>query len=791
VVCGILFTAVGVCSTRVFKSMPFATLTFLLRSACILFVGVGFAVPAFSGVGNGDAVTPSAAQLDFFETKVRPLLITHCYECHSEESGKKKGGLLLDSKHGWETGGDSGPAIIPGNADESLSVMAISYRDSDLKMPPDGRIPDEDIAILQQWIAMGAPDPRSGDVATKKELPVIDLESARQFWAFQAPTCNDGDTIDSLVGEKLRESQLTPVPQASKRHLIRRAFHALHGMPPSPDQLSRYLDDDRPDAFARLVDELLASPRYGERWGRHWLDVARYADTNGLDENMAYTSAFRYRDYVIRAFNDDMPYDRFITEQLAGDLLQADNDPERHQQMIAAGFLSIGAKMLACDDPMKMRMDIVDDQVDTTGRAFLGLTFGCARCHDHKFDPITAKDYYGLAGIFKSTTTMTNYSVVAKWHEHDVSPPEVKALDAQVSALEASKKDQDDEAKKDTDKQLTALRADRENRSIRIMAVREGEPEDTRVHLRGNYLTLGEDAPRHFPVVLAGEQQPPIPQGQSGRLQLAKWIADPDHPLTARVMMNRLWRWHFGQGIVPSTDNFGRLGEAPTNQKLLDHLAVKFVERGWSIKAMQRYIMASETYQRSTHNDPACAEIDPSNSSLWRFNRRRLDAEEVRDSLLSISGLLDDQMFGQLLTDEFGKYADKGKLDSYWASRRRAVYLPIMRSGVYDAFVAFDFADPSMIDGDRKASTVAPQSLFMMNGPLVFDAATALAGKASATDDALTDLYYRILGRAPEAHERNAADAFITGYPSDSDKGDGLQALARVLLASNEFLYIE
>ncbi|MCB1095385.1 MAG: PSD1 domain-containing protein [Verrucomicrobiae bacterium] len=750
---------------------------------------MGLVFPAFSGIDSGAA---SAAQLDFFEAKVRPLLITHCYECHSEESGKKKGGLLLDNRHGWETGGDSGPAIIPGNADESLTFTAVSYRDSDLKMPPDGRMPEEDIAILKQWIAMGAPDPRSeGTSAAQQSAPVIDLASARKFWAFQAPTHNEGDTIDSIVGEKLREQQLAPVPPASRRNLIRRAFHSLHGMPPSPDELARYLDDDRPDAFARMVDELLASPRYGERWGRHWLDIARYADTNGLDENMAYTSAFRYRDYVIRAFNDDMPYDRFITEQLAGDLLPTNNDPE-HQQTIAAGFLSIGAKMLACDDPMKMRMDIVDDQIDTTGRAFLGLTFGCARCHDHKFDPISAKDYYGLAGIFKSTTTMTNYSVVAKWHEHDVSPPEVKALDAEISALEASKKDQDDEAKKETDKKLAALRADRESRSIRIMSVREGEPEDTKVHLRGNYLTLGEDAPRRFPVVLAGEEQPPIPQGQSGRLQLAQWIADPDNPLTARVMMNRLWRWHFGRGIVPSTDNFGRLGEAPTNQKLLDHLAVKFIESGWSIKAMHRYIMASETYRRSTQYDAASAEIDPSNTYLWRFDRRRLDAEEVRDSLLSISGLLDGQMFGQLLTDEFGKYANKGKLSSYWQTRRRAVYLPIMRSGVYDAFVAFDFADPSMIDGDRKASTVAPQSLFMMNGPLVFDAAKALAGKASATSDALADLYQRILGRAPEAHERTAAEAFVSRYPSDSGNGeDGLQALARVLLASNEFLYVE
>ena len=735
-----------------------------------------------------------AEHRDFFESKVRPLLVARCYECHSKESGKQKGGLLLDSKLGWETGGDSGPAIVPSDAEQSLLATAISYRDFDLKMPPDGRISDEELAVLLEWIEMGAPDPRTNAQPDEKPpAESIDFESARDYWAFRSPTSRDGDTIDSLVAAKLDEQGLAPVGPASQRQLVRRAFQALHGVPPTPEQVRAFVEDDAPDAFSRLVDRLLASPRYGERWGRHWLDVTRYADTNGLDENMAYTSAYRFRDYVIGAFNSDKPYDAFIIEQLAGDLLPSGQDPE-HLQTIAAGFLSVGPKMLACDDPMKMRMDIVDDQVDTTGRAFLGMTLGCARCHDHKFDPISTADYYALAGIFKSTTTITNYKVVAKWHEHDMSPPEVVALDAQISELEKAKKGKDDAAKKEIDGKIRKLRADRERRSTRIMAVRDGEVADTQVHLRGNYLTLGETVPRRFPVVLAGENQAPLPVDRSGRLQLAQWIASANNPLTARVMVNRLWRWHFGRGIVATPDNFGRLGEAPSNQPLLDHLAARFVESGWSIKAMHRYILNSEAYQRSTRHDTGNAVIDPENVYHWRFSRRRLDAEEVRDALLATSGLLDSQMFGQLLTDEFGKYASKGKLDEYWNTRRRAVYLPVMRSGLYDAFVAFDFSDPSVINGNRKASTVAPQALFMMNGPLVFDAAKSIANRAKASGTPVADLYQRILKRSPDAAELDEANAFLERYQQQSEQPDaaqGLQALCRVLLASNDFLYVE
>ena len=326
------------------------------------------------------------------------------------------------------------------------------------------------------------------------------------------------------------------------------------------------------------------------------------------------------------------------------------------------------------------------------------------------------------------------------------------------------------------------------------MAVREGEVEDTQVHLRGNYLTLGETVPRRLPVVLAGEDQAPIPTDQSGRLQLARWIADVKNPLTARVMVNRLWRWHFGQGIVPTPDNFGRLGEAPVNQPLLDHLAAKFIESGWSIKAMHRYILSSETYQRSTRLDTQCAARDPDNRYLWRFNRRRLDAEEVRDALLGMSGLLDYRMFGQLLSDVFGKYANKGKLDTYWNTARRAVYLPVMRSGVYDAFVAFDFSDPSVINGNRKASTVAPQSLFMMNGPLVFKAAEAIGTAAGESDAPIETIYRRILFRSPEAREADEAEAFLERYRREVEENGrhhAHQALCRVLFASNEFLYIE
>jgi hypothetical protein len=402
------------------------------------------------------------------------------------------------------------------------------------------------------------------------------------------------EEMDFFVLAGIEKRDYLPTKPATKRTLIRRAYLDLHGLPPSTSQIEAFLSDERPDAWGRLIDELLQSPRYGERWGRHWLDVARYADTNGMDEDIAHPSAWRYRDYVIRSFNKDKPFDRFIVEQLAGDLLPAKDLVQKREQTVGLGFLSVGPKMLACDDPDKMRRDIVDEQMDTMGRAFLGMTIGCARCHDHKIDPISIKDYYGLAGIFMSTKTLTKYSVVAEFHEHDLTKEEHQKKWLEVRRLEGEqKKKETPKDKKDKlAEEITALKKGLPA-PFKVMGVTEYPTQDVKVHLRGDYLTLGEEVPRGVPAIWTEGEKVAMPEKQSGRLELARWIASADNPLTARVIVNRLWRWHFGRGIVPTPDNFGGLGEKPTHPKLLDHLARKFVESGWSVKSMHRLMMNS------------------------------------------------------------------------------------------------------------------------------------------------------------------------------------------------------
>ncbi|MCH8923770.1 MAG: DUF1549 domain-containing protein, partial [Planctomycetes bacterium] len=377
------------------------------------------------------------ADVDFFEKSVRPLLIEHCYECHSEKADEVKGGLLLDSRDGWQQGGDSGPAIVPGKPNESLLLTAIGYDDPELQMPPKKQLADAEIAVLRRWIERGAVDPRGGKKTVQPRRGKVDIAAGRKFWAFIPPrdppapkVKNDvwpASPLDRFVLAKLESKGLRPAPPADKRTLIRRATFDLVGLPPTPQEIEAFLADDSPRAFARVVERLLSSPHYGERWGRHWLDVARYADSNGLDENIAHGNAWRYRDWVVAAMNRDKPYNEFLIEQLAGDLLPAVNDNNvKNDRLIATGFLSLGPKVLAEVDERKMEMDIVDEQIETVGRAFMGLTLGCARCHDHKFDPIASDDYYALAGIFKSTKTMDSFTKIARWHENPLETGEYR-----------------------------------------------------------------------------------------------------------------------------------------------------------------------------------------------------------------------------------------------------------------------------------------------------------------------------------------------------------------------------
>ena len=793
----------------------------------------------------------SVEQLQFFETKIRPLFIQHCVKCHGDE--KQEGELRLDSPVSVMRGGASGNTVVAGSPETSLLVKALRYQDEALQMPPppNKKLDERQIADVMRWVKAGAVMPRGeGTVAPLKQVGDEQIAKGREFWAFRSPVdaplpaVRDNawpmSALDVWVLAPLEERGLTPVRPADRRTLLRRATFDLIGLPPTPDELETFLADESPDAFAKLLDRLLASPRYGERWGRHWLDVARYADSNGLDENVAFGNAWRYRDYVVTALNHDRPYDRFLLEQLAGDLLgpAAIDDAARRERLTATGFLSLGPKVLAEVDEQKMEMDIVDEQVDSFGRAIMGLTLGCARCHDHKFDPISTQDYYALAGVFKSTRTMEHFKKVARWHENPIATADELArkaahekqlaerrtsIDAFVAAatekLKAAQKPGEELPKNpetafpdETKAELKKLRdelAAYEKTAPEIstaMGAAEGSIADVPIHVRGSHLTLGKTVPRRFPRVLAGDAQEPLAADHSGRLQLARWLVDPQHPLTGRVMVNRIWRWHFGQGLVRSTDNFGLLGDRPTNPPLLDWLARRFVEREWSLKEVHRLVMLSSTYQLSSELNPRAAEIDPENRLLGRADVRRLEAEAIRDALLAAGETLDTTMGGSLLHVKNRDYLfDHTSLDkTKYDSRRRSLYLPVIRNNLYDVFSLFDYTDAAVLNGSRDTTTVAPQALFLMNSEFIQQAAAALATRLlddPALDDSarLLQLYTRTYARPPSDSEATLARTYLrrfeTALQSQEPSADirrhrAWTWLCQTILAANEFVYV-
>ncbi len=780
----------------------------------------------------------SGDQLRLFETEVRPVLVDHCLKCHGAE--KQWAGLRLDSGNAILQGGDSGPAVVPGQPDASLLIQAIRQDDADLRMPKDGRLSDQQIASLVRWVELGAAYPDPAPSAIRHRDP--------GHWAFRPPAevavpdVQDNawpqTDLDRFILARLEGQQLTPAPKADRRTLIRRVTYDLTGLPPTQDEIEAFIADEGPTAFSNLVERLLASPAYGERWGRHWLDVARYADSNGLDENIAHGNAWRYRDYVVGSFNSDKPFDRFIVEQIAGDLLDAKSDAERHECLMATGFLSIGPKVLAEVNQPKMRMDIVDEQIDTVGRVFMGMTFGCARCHDHKFDPIDAADYYGLAGIFKSTRTMDTYTKVAKWHEFPLKTAEAAAMQAEYDAQLAAKKQAIEtcvteaneaarasltngqtppesletlypEVKKAELAKLREELATLEKAPPELpstMGVTEDEVANVAIHIRGNPSRLGDVVPRHFPPVMTGPTPLAMPATQSGRRELAQWLIDPLHPLTARVLVNRFWRWHFGAGLVTTTDNFGLLGERPTHPELLDWLAKRFIADRWSLKSFHRLVLNSRTYQQSSSVSEKAAELDPENRLWGHFPVRRLDAEEVRDAILFVSGQLDQTMGGSLLkVKNRGYLFDHTSIDTTdYSSKRRSLYLPVIRNNVFDLFQLLDFPDPAVPTGDRSTTTVAPQALMMMNSDFVMQAADDLAVRicTDATDDAvrLSKLYQLTIGRDPTDAERTEDLAFLqqinqslTTTEPEPEKRQlrAWSVLCHVRLASSEFIYVQ
>ena len=788
--------------------------------------------------GQTGEPAPTLEQLRFFETSIRPLFVEHCLMCHGPD--KQKVDLRLDTRTSILKGGESGPAVVPGHPERSLLIKAIGYRDKKLKMPPKTKLSERQIADLTRWVQMGAPFPQN--------LAKPTGGSGRDHWAFRAPVDPavpavknaqwPRSSLDHFILAQLEAQRLQPAPPADRRTLIRRATFDLIGLPPTPGEVDAFLADTSAEAFAKVVDRLLASPHYGERWARHWLDVARYADSNGLDENIAFGNAWRYRDYVVAALNQDKPYDQFLLEQLAGDLLPGAGPASHRERLIATGFLALGPKVLAEGDEKKMELDIIDEQIDTFGRALIGLTLGCARCHDHKFDPITTRDYHGLAGIFKSTRTMENFKRVARWHEHSLGSEEESARKA-VHDMKVMKTKEaiqqlitkaNDKVKTDTKPETTlpkdleplypaevksALKKLRDELAglektapelSAAMGVAEGSVVDVPVFLRGDHLKPGKIVARQVPVILAGATPAAFDAKKSGRLELARWLVRSDHPLTGRVMVNRIWRWRFGQGIVPTPDNFGLLGEAPVNQPLLDWLAHRFVEHKWSIKAIHRIMMLSSTYQMSAASVPKAALVDPENRLNWRANVKRLEAEAIRDNLLAVSGLLDRSMGGSLLHVKNRDYLfdHTSKDTTKYDSRRRSLYLPVIRNNVYDVFQLFDFPDPAVANGDRATTTVATQALFLMNSDWVGElcehwAATLL--KDAKLDDAgrIRQIYRQAYAREPTAPEAARAGSLLrrveTALTRSEPNADRRRFLAwaslcQTVVSVNEFVYV-
>ena len=676
-----------------------------------------------------------------------------------------------------------------------------------------------------------------------------DPESHERLWSFQPLIVSESFEIrgrnteavslDTFVFSGLEEQGLKPAKEADRRVLIRRATFDLIGLPPTIAEVESFVNDPSDDAFEQVIERLLASPRYGERWGRHWLDVVRYADSNGLDENVAFGNAWRYRDYVVDSFNQDKPYDFFVKEQIAGDLLQESGSPaQQKMRVIATGFLSLGPKVLAEVDAKKMEMDIIDEQINTLGQAFLGLTLGCARCHDHKFDPVSMDDYYGLVGIFQSTRTMEHFSKVARWYENSIASEkqnqQKKIHDRQIVEIKESiekvvdeerirlnlKTQTEDMENQDAESmfsetvrvKLATLRERLKHQESNLpeqptaLGVAEGTISDSHMYVRGNHLEPGPSVPRHLPVNLSYSGQNEFSSTDSGRMQLAEWLVDHDHPLTSRVMVNRIWRWHFGRGLVRSPDNFGKLGEKPFNQPLLDWLAKTFMDSGWSIKALHRVIMLSRTYRMSSVFDSRSAEKDPQNEYYWRMPVRRLEAEPIRDAMLAVSDLMDWSMGGSLLHVNNRAYLfdHTSKDDTRYRTPRRSIYLPVIRNHLYEVFQLFDFSDASVPNGDRPTTTVAPQALFLINSDFVLQIAERLAQKLlSRSDwndtDRLRWLYLRTYSRPPTELESERALKFLKRFgqsdeyamDSVSVRAQSWQAYCQVLLCSHEFIYVK
>jgi mono/diheme cytochrome c family protein len=778
---------------------------------------------------------------EFFEKKVRPVLVEHCYSCHSAAAardGTLKGGLQLDTRAGVRQGGDSGAVVVVGQPDKSLLIQAIRHEKDVAKMPPKGKLTDEQIDALAKWIADGAIDPRDGAIEADKYKD--DMTEARQRWAFQLPRKHPvppvvnpawpKDDVDRFLLAKLEEKKLRPAAPADPSSLLRRIHADLAGLPPTPKEVEAFLEAANRDprlAIEEVVDRLLASPRFGEKWARHWLDVARYAENDsGATNPSSWPWAFRYRDYVIAAFNADMPFDQFVREQIAGDELPAKNDAERARQLAASGFLVLGVSA--------NKEEYVDEQMDVLTRAFWGQTIGCARCHDHKFDPLYMEDYAAMQGMFISSGFLPKAKLPTFDAERDAAfADHAKALqeargkamrgDEELERLFAARKlayDPDASADEALAKLMirdegarkiaVAWLTQRDEQRAKVVALTAKSPPlpdythcasaDKKARETFRELPDGKGGKKKVPVaravprVMVHDNAPTITKDQVGRLQLAQWAADPKHPLTARVFVNRVWQHLFGTGIVATPDNFGATGEAPTHPELLDTLAVQFMEDGWSTKRLIRRLMLTRAYQMASRfEDPSNAAVDPENRWRWRAERRRLPAEGIRDAMLAVSGRLNtNPLPGSLLTSPTGVRGNANyimRLDH----EHRSVYLPVVRDALHPALAAFDFATPQAVVGRRETSNIPTQALYLMNNPFVLRQASSLARQLlneEMTEEArLARAYLTVYARRPSEGELKRDLAFLAAWPTSKD--DAWRNLCQAYLCAAEFRYID
>ena len=760
-----------------------------------------------------DTATPNAEQLEFFENKVRPLLADKCYRCHSakaEEKGKLKAGLFLDSRAGLLKGGDSGSALTPGDPSKSFLVEAVNYRNEDMEMPPKGKLKDEQIKILTDWVKMGAPWPRAestSEIAQAQPTEAYDWDRfRREHWSFKPVAKSElplvenrswpRSPIDYYTLSKLETKNLEPNASAEKRILIRRAYLDLTGLPPTPEQVEEFLEDAVANAFEKVVDRLLASDHYGERWARHWLDVARYSDgLGGFGDNRALPDAWRYRDWVVNALNSDMPYNEFVSRQISGDVIDDHPDP------VATGFFVVGPNYTSDGgDPeakAQAQAETLSDRVDTFSRAFLGLTTACARCHDHKFDPITTQDYYAIAGIFKNTRIgehpLAPQGVVDAYRQgQDAIKNQNNAvnqfLNDESKRLKIERKDIEKLMGEEAKKKVATMRAELDRlkkvapkKYETAHVLQEAGKNNMHVALRGDLRKKGELVPRRFIQILAGESPSPYTEG-SGRRELAQSVTAPDNPLTARVIVNRVWQWHFGKALVRTPSNFGVLGEKPTHPQLLDWLAHDFVENGWSLKRLHRQIMLSSTWQMSSRFDKEKFTVDGDNNFLWRMNPRRLEVESWRDSLLAVTGELDQRVGGK----------PDGEI---LRSKRRTLYATISRTGdrfESDAFLRlFDFPAAVSTSASRPTSTVPQQYLFMMNSPFMNERARTLGDHLNGLKEPISErikrAYQQLYSRFPDPAEIELGKQWL----GDNPRSESWHQYAQVLLSAHELIQIQ